>query len=567
MAGSNQRFTIAAFALPLLFLAMSGMARATNIIVNTTDGGSDSFPLCTLPDAVTAHNMQMATNGCAAGTGHDTILFGVTGKIFIQDSLEIMNGTLTIQGPIFGCSGLGPCGITIDGGGHVQIIRADSGTTVFLTTLTFNHGFAITSPIIPDTGGGAVYADGSDLEINDCLFVNNKAKGAALPTAQVSGPIVPTVGGSGGAIYANSGNVVITNSTFANNTAVSSTLPISPFVLISESEGGAIYDTDAKMYITNCTIADNTAQEGGGFAQEVSSPLPGIKGTIFQSNTVGNCSGLAAGDIGYNISSDDSCPFPLITSSTMTDSLLKPLANNGGPTDTFALDPMSPALGRIPVANCTDQQAMPQPLGTDQRLFGRPDPYYPPGCDSGAYELGAQPPYVLNSDRVQIARKPTTTNSDQVNMGLTFTANGDDSCDLGPQGDEDALNFGVGVALVEGTCANLPNSGLFVNLFPFVVHTVNKQQYGTLFQTIGPEQISARMVAFPPQPGVCGEWTLNLEVSGLNTPALGLGGSDPFAILITDFVDAEGCFDINNAIVGNQIPIPGHGVRRGVHRR
>lgn len=54
----------------------------------------------------------------------------------------------------------------------------------------------------------------------------------------------------------------------------------------------------------------------------------------------------------------------------------------------------------------------------------------------------------------------------------------------------------------------------------------------------------------------CGEWTLNLEVAGLNTGALRLGGGNPFALLITDFVDAEACFDINNAIVGNQIPKP-----------
>jgi hypothetical protein len=30
--------------------------------------------------------------------------------------------------------------------------------------------------------------------------------------------------------------------------------------------------------------------------------------------------------------------------------------------------------------------------------------------------------------------------------------------------------------------------------------------------------------------------------------------------------DAAGCFDVTNAIVGNQIPTPGHGARRGVRR-
>jgi hypothetical protein len=245
------------------------------------------------------------------------------------------------------------------------------------------------------------------------------------------------------------------------------------------------------------------------------------------------------------------------------------LANNGGPTDTFALETSpseSPAFGFVSLANCTDQQSpTPQPLDTDQRLFARPDPFFPLGCDSGAYEVGAVAPIIVDSERVQVARS-TTVNSDKVNIGMTFTYNGDPDCDLGPSGDEDALRFGVGVALVKGTCASLPNSGLFLDLFPFTVHTINGQSYGTFFETNGSETVSARMVTLPTPAGSCGEWTLNLEVAGLNTPALGLGGTNPFALLVSDFVDAETCFDVNNAIVGNQIPTPHHSVRRGTRR-
>ncbi len=46
MAGSTRRFTFAAIALPFLFVVMSGLARANDIIVNTTDGESDAAPLC-----------------------------------------------------------------------------------------------------------------------------------------------------------------------------------------------------------------------------------------------------------------------------------------------------------------------------------------------------------------------------------------------------------------------------------------------------------------------------------------------------------------------------------------
>src|ERR1700676_5208483 len=212
MAGSSRRIALAAITLPILFVVMSGLAQAKNIIVNTTDGESPATPMCSLPDAITAHNIQTAVNGCPAGTTNDTIFIDVTGTIFIDEPLEIAQGTLFIQGPTFGCSGAGPCGITIDGGGTGQILRTDSGTQVFVNALTFNHGRATTNAIVTNTGGGAIFADGNDLEISDCLFVNNRVVGSDIFT-----------GGLGGAIYGNSGTVVIVNSTFANNIAVGGT--------------------------------------------------------------------------------------------------------------------------------------------------------------------------------------------------------------------------------------------------------------------------------------------------------------------------------------------------------
>ena len=429
MAGSNRRFTLAVVLLPLLFLAMSGLARANDIIVNTTDGDSDPAPLCTLPDAILAHNLQTAFNGCGAGNGSDTIVFGVTGTISIDETLEITNGALEIEGPPFGCSGPGPCGITVNGEGSVQIIEADSGTTVSLFALTFENGFASTSSA-GGAEGGAIFANGTDLEIDDCLFVDNTADDAPI--------------GDGGAIFINAGTVNIVNSTFADNTA--------------KSVGGAIADPGSSLTITNCTFYGNSATTGGALGSATTKPK--IKGTIFANSTSGkNCSTSPVSpnstDENCNISDDASCAFSKPQSVNSSTTLhLDPagLENNGGPTETIALEAGSDAINRIPVANCTDQQATPQPLETDQRLFGRPDPSNLNYCDSGAYEVDAVPPFTLNSERVQIARS-SSPNSDQVNMGLTFTENGDPDCDA----DEDALNDGVGVFLIQGTCADLPD--------------------------------------------------------------------------------------------------------------
>jgi len=70
-------------ALPLLFLVMSGMARANDIVVNTISGESEPFPLCSLPDAIGAHNTHSIINGCGPGTSNDRILFVVTGSIYL----------------------------------------------------------------------------------------------------------------------------------------------------------------------------------------------------------------------------------------------------------------------------------------------------------------------------------------------------------------------------------------------------------------------------------------------------------------------------------------------------
>jgi hypothetical protein len=81
--------------------------------------------------------------------------------------------------------------------------------------------------------------------------------------------------------------------------------------------------------------------------------------------------------MGYNISDDNSCGFAKTGSAKngdMVNPMLAVLANNGGPTQTIALQANSPAIDAIPFASCTYQALPPNRLATDQRGFGRPDP-------------------------------------------------------------------------------------------------------------------------------------------------------------------------------------------------
>jgi len=575
MAGSNRRFTLAAITLPLLFVVMSGLARANTIFVNTLEGGSDGT-LCTLPDAIATANSGFAVGGCFifTGTGADQIVIGVTGTIFV----DVGKLPLNISDEALEISTFGDGPVVIDGGLNQEtdggiIFVSSLNKFLKLSNLTFADGLA--------EFGGALFSEtGGDVDIKDCLFENNTANF--------------TSGGEGGAVFEETGRMEITNSTFFGNDALkfNGTAGGAIFVeglppcVVSESPGalcspGVILGSSLKL--TNSTFEHNYAKSGSAIFND--DGTVDAKGNIFADHLedagtgittpLGNCAGIASPpvtDENYNISVDNSCGFTAgssLNNVTAAELNLDPLGlqNNGGPSETVALESGSDAIDRIPVANCTEQDSHSTPLGTDQRLFSRPDPLNLNTCDSGAYEFGALGPYTLNAEKVQIARS-STLNSDMVNIGVTFTANGDPDCDLGVGGDEDALNNGVGIGLFQGTCATLPFNGLFLDLVPFQVHTVNHQQYGTLFESNGPVTVSARLVALTPPTGLCGKWTLNLEVAGLNTnsASVNLPGTNPFALLISDLNDAEQCFDVTNAIVGSQIPKPSHSVRRGVRR-
>ena len=526
MAGSSRRYTLAAF-VPLLLLAMSGLARANTIIVNTLDGGSQ-YKLCTLQDAVTAAETQAPVHGCATGSGdNDTIQFVVAGTIYLSDTLVMTNGaeTLSIVGPA--------AGITIDGQLDFELVDVEDGSTLTLKNLTLTEG--------SDDQGGALFSGAATVNISGCTFSDNE-------------------GGDGGAIFAGGSTVVIINSTFNGNFA--------------EEAGGGIYNDESEVFVTNATFSGNQAPvviagavpavtESNGACIASHYATTDVKSSIFaDSVSGGNCDGVT--DEGYNLSDDTTCGFSGTSENSVTNLKLYPLALNGGPTETMALGYGSKAINFIPVASCVDSND--DPVTTDQRGFGRPSPGNPDFCDAGAYEAGAVAPFVIvpGSLRIQIVHG-SGYHSDQVNTAFTFTENGAPTCNLETQ---DALNDGFDLTLYEGECGGDLTGGLSLSLTPFAVNTVNHQSYGTLFQSMPPETVSARMLALPAfEPPACGEWTLYLEVAGLNTNALNLGGTNPFAIVLStvDGTYSE-CFNVVNGIVGGQITPPAKTVRRGVRR-
>ena len=528
MAGSNRPYAVAAVALPFLFLAMLGIGRAAGTVTNCTTFG---------PGAGTLE---------AALTGGGTVTFACSGTIVVPE-ITIASGTTTVDAT--GQS------LTLSGNNTNSVFKVASGATLNLTNLTIAHGSA-------DGGldGGGISNDGT-------LTVANSA---------FSGDGAPD---NGGGIF-NNHTLTVTNSTFSGNSAGDfgggienrGTLTVTNSTFSGNTVGvfGGGIDNQGTLTVTNSTFSGNSAgMAGGGIENPLGSTT--LKGTILAAeSTGGNCGGTIS-DAGFNISDDGSCGFSGASIANSTTLNLAPagLKKNGGPTQTIALEPTSQAVDFIPLADCTDQSSpTPLALTTDQRGFPRPDPGNPNFCDAGAFELTTSSDFELNNEKVQVARSTTVPNTDQVNMGLTFTHLPDPDCNAA----DDALHAGITVQLFAGSCSDLTGTGLTLDLDPFAVHSIGGQSYGTIYQSDPPntlqqtgETVAARIVKLATPEGDCGKWTLNVEVGGLDTVALGLDGN-PFALELTDSdLHGFGCFDIDDAIVGSQLD-PNRKVRRGARR-
>jgi hypothetical protein len=339
---SNKRLsacTAGAFFISFLSLLIFDRAYAATITINSlNDPGAPG--ICALRDAITAANTMTATNGCAAGTGTDTVNFSVSGTITLGSTLPQIANSLTIDGT--GQS------ITISGNNMVQVMQVKTGATLNLQNLTIADGNSV------DFAGGIENV--GTLTVTNSTFSNNSANIDA--------------GGLVGGIYNNGGTLTVTNSTFYAN---------------SGAAGGGILN-GGTLTVTNSTFSNNF------FAAIDNFSTANLKGTILAaSNGSPNCVGTASiTDQGYNISDDNFCGFSKTGSAGNgdgVDPLLSTagLANNGGPTLTIALQSESPAIDVIPVADCTDQASPPKRITTDQRGFPRPD-FGEDVCDIGAYE-------------------------------------------------------------------------------------------------------------------------------------------------------------------------------------
>ena len=252
-------------------------------------------------------------------------------------------------------------------------------------------------------GGGGVLNDNGTMTITDCTISNNSAS----QPGPAGGPLTAE---GGGILNDSGGSLIITNSIISDNTC-SATSVEPTFQIAALAYGGGV-DNNGSITITNCTISGNSAVANGFTSEDTgygggisnSGHLQITSSTIAHNSASGDNFGVGGGingdgfeptrtdssiialntastggpdyfsgrlallSTGYNIIGNNadavinSQPTDQIgTPASPIDPLLGPLADNGGPTLTHALQPGSPAINR------GDPAAPPQ----DQRGYSR----------------------------------------------------------------------------------------------------------------------------------------------------------------------------------------------------
>jgi len=318
-------------------------------------------------------------------------------------------GMTTVTGSTFSGNSGGNCG-----GGILNGTNLDDFATLTVINSTFSGNSA-------GVGGGLFNSYQDTMRVTNCTLTGNSGGGIANNgMLTITGSTV--TGNSSGGIENGMGTLTITGSTVSGNLAdvgagISSngTLTVANTTVSGNSAtfyGGGIFNTgtltvasttvsgnsaalggglfnEGTMTVANITVTDNSAaNQGGGvfnydgfgttamtntIAAGNSAPTdPNISGMIDAGNSfnnligTGNAGGLTTGPNGNIISVD----VALVLNPT--------LADNGGPTKTYALIPGSPAI------NAGSNAHVPAGVTTDQRGFVR---VAGPAVDIGAFEL------------------------------------------------------------------------------------------------------------------------------------------------------------------------------------
>lgn len=408
--------------LPADYTFTSADAGVHTFLVTFRSAGNRTFTASQTPGSLTATAnvtvvptpvavyVNRAWIGTAAGTDPDgpgpATRFGYDAFVTVADALYFVatGGTIYIAAGTYHerdltltrdvtINGVGAASTILDGNQFGRVFYVNPGVTAAMRGITIQNGTA--DGAYPGDDGGGIYNYGGTLTVADSILTNN----AALSGGGIKnyGGIVTltntTISGNtarhGPAIYNQGNAATLINSTVSGNIASDGTTTLGAgaienlqgaLTLINStvsgntgvsSSGGILLVGGGTLALTNVTITGNA---GAGIYSFPSANTSTIRNTIIG----GGCQGGPLGASGdYNLETGESCGLSGGHNLTGMNPQLAPLANNGGPTQTHALLPYSPAIN----AAGTSANGCP---ATDQRGVTRPQRG---ACDIGAFEF------------------------------------------------------------------------------------------------------------------------------------------------------------------------------------
>lgn len=255
---------------------MSVTVHAADITVNSN---------CSLANAITAANSDVATGGCPAGVGADTITLAE--NVTLEASLPTIESDITIEGNDY----------TISGNEEYQIFWVEETGALTIQNATLADGRGVDDDDMFDQDlllGGAI-ANWGMLEVRDSIFTGNSAdRGGAIGNWGQAIAIVNCVFNcdsgpcSGATIYSiGDANILIESSDFRdNNRGALLSIGAAVVEIIDSTFTGSSISAIAvegaeKLRIVDSVVANNNTQDG---AVKVDSTTIEIGNSEFRDN-------------------------------------------------------------------------------------------------------------------------------------------------------------------------------------------------------------------------------------------------------------------------------------------
>lgn len=388
LSGLNGTITLGS-ALPVIFTPMTIQGPGASALAVSGNDAVRVFEVTSFAGTAAFSGLTMSHGRCGFGCGIQNDGTTTLNDVVIDHNVAVVTGgtntfpqgggvrntgtiTMTLS-TVSSNSSTGTGGTGQNGPTGAGIFNGNGGTvTLDRSTVSGNATTAVAG------AGGTTNANGGAISNFGTLNIRSSALIGNTVSASASAANNDAAGGAISNANAGTVNVSIDRSTISGNTASASGTNAA-----SAAGGLNVFGTTYK--VTSSTITGNSAASG---ANAVLGAVATFKNTIVAKplGAGANCVGSATSQ-GFNLTDGTGCGFNQTSDQLNADPALDPagLSSNGGPTETIALLPASPAVdhGLSSAGELVDQRGSLRPYD----FTSVTDAVGGDGTDIGAFEV------------------------------------------------------------------------------------------------------------------------------------------------------------------------------------